>query len=385
VDDEGARRPNLLALDALRGVLATYVLCGHARWLLWAGYREWMSRPHAGWAVRLAQAAAGLRFGHEAVMVFFVLSGFFIHLRVARRLARGPDQRFDSASYFRRRAHRLVAPYLLALVVTVLCDLIGRGLAPDLYAAHTGDATLDVNFARKGYSWDAVLPALMLLPTSLGKDFGSNGPLWSLSFEVIYYLLYPLWLACRRRSVLVAYGLVPALAFAAGFVPGDHYPAVVASHYPIWLAGAALAEAAVRGWLSRRVAALALAAGLVTFGVYLVWPGTSFVKSVLSAVGYGAAAAAAMSGMPARWNHSLWMRPLRFLGLRSYTIYIVHFPVLVLLSAITFAVAGVRPQSGLPAMAGGLLALAVSVACFELVEKHFVHERIHLDAPIVRP
>jgi peptidoglycan/LPS O-acetylase OafA/YrhL len=374
---EGARRPNLAALDGLRGFLATYVLLGHARWLLWAGYADWIKHPHAGWAVRLAQAAAGLRFGHEAVMVFFVLSGYFIHLRMARRLLDGRAAAFEVAPYFRRRFHRLAAPYFLALTVTVLCDVVGRTWFPELYAAHTGDPTLDLNFARKGYSLQAVLPAMALLPTSLGRDFGTNGPLWSLSFEVVYYLFYPLWLLVRRRSALLAYGAIPVLALLLGFLPQGGYAATVASHYPIWLAGAALAELSVRRGPSRSGLSLATLLAVASFGAFLLWPGTSFLRVVVCAIGYGGAATWAFSALPAG---ARWLRPLQFLGLRSYTIYVVHFPVLALGSAMVFHLNGGRPQSGLLAVAGAAASLLVALVCFEVCERHFVHERIRLEA-----
>ena len=78
---------NLRALDALRGLLAVYVLAGHARWLLWTGHREWLASAPAAWELPLGYSSAMLRYGHEAVMVFFVLSGFFIHLRAAEQFA----------------------------------------------------------------------------------------------------------------------------------------------------------------------------------------------------------------------------------------------------------------------------------------------------------
>jgi peptidoglycan/LPS O-acetylase OafA/YrhL len=103
---------NLRSLDALRGLLACYVVFGHARWLLWAGFSEWNEHTHHFWANAMAYASASLRYGHEAVMVFFVLSGFFIHLRTAQRIAVDRPATLNTADYARRRIHRLLVPYL---------------------------------------------------------------------------------------------------------------------------------------------------------------------------------------------------------------------------------------------------------------------------------
>ena len=80
---------DLRFLDGLRGLAALYVMIGHARWLLWEGYSEgYLQHPDS-----YSQAGKALvyffsifRYGREAVLFFFVLSGFVIHLRYARKL-----------------------------------------------------------------------------------------------------------------------------------------------------------------------------------------------------------------------------------------------------------------------------------------------------------
>ncbi len=217
------RNLNLRALDVLRGLLAVYVVFGHARWLLWAGHSAWLQSPHSFWEIPLAYGSTLLRFGHEAVMVFFVLSGFFIHLRFAEQAAASKSSTFSAGAFYQRRWHRLAMPYFAVLVVTLVLDAIGREWFPRLYLAQTGDALLDMNFARKDFSAAAVMPAIFCLPSSWGKDFGSNGPLWSLGYEVVYYAVYPMWLWLRHKGVLpaVAGGL---LVWGAGVWMGIFPP-----------------------------------------------------------------------------------------------------------------------------------------------------------------
>lgn len=372
-------RINLQALDALRGVLALYVVAGHARWLLWQGHAGWVaSAPHVWWEDVLAYASAGLRFGHEAVMVFFVLSGFFIHLRGARQLAeKGQLRGLEVAGYARRRAHRLLPAYLLALLVTLALDTLGRQCWPSLYLAASGDAHLDQVFAKKGYSLASVLPALVVLPSSLGVDFGSNGPLWSLAFEAVFYCLYPLWLQARRRSMLVAYGVIPAscLLAAFGWLPG--FLGSVWMHYAVWLAGAALAE-----WL------LVLRKNHVRHGVaaFMGWAcgfalhlgGDHLALHLIGNVAYGSCTVFLAASLPASMSGLWWLKGFEWLGVRSYSLYIMHFPWLVLVSAWVFDTWGRRPASGWLALTGFVSAIVFGCGCFAVCEKHFLHARLRL-------
>lgn len=368
---------NLRHLDALRGALAVYVLLGHCRWLLWAGHSAWLGSAAAAWEVPLAFGSGAFRYGREAVMVFFVLSGFFIHLRAGEALRAGlAPPPLPAGTFLARRAHRLVAPYGFALLVTALIDLAGRTWFPILYAAQTGDALLDQSFARGGYAAQNVMPALLLLPSSLGRDFGSNGALWSLAYEVIYYLLYPAWLAVRRRSALVAFGAVPLACLAMVQLPELPFLPLVLIHYTVWLAGAFLAERVVGVQASYTAVTLSaivfMAAGVAHLG------SSGLLASIIATIVFGAAAVTACALAPSAVRPSTVIRVFEYLGIRSYTIYIVHLPFLSLLGAWALQSGGGRPLHGWLAVAGALLAIGFGCLCFEICERHFLHQRIRI-------
>ena len=366
---------NLRSLEALRGFLALYVLLGHARWLLWCGFSRWNTEPHSLLAKAFCYPCGLLRYGHEAVLVFFVLSGFFIHLRMSRKSACGEGISLDVATYGKRRVHRLLAPYVLALGITVLCDFAGLSFFPELYAARTGDELLDSNFSKSGYGWAATVPTGIMLPGAFGKHFGSNGPLWSLAFEVVYYALYPLWLLTRKRSTWLAFAVVPAVFIASRALPFSWLTGV-ASHYPLWLAGAGLAEIMARGWVKtgyRFVVPVAAGAG---FALYQ-WAESPLPK-FLGATVFGCGIVLWSATLPASLTRHRWHRICEFLGVRGYTIYICHFPILVLISAATIHYSGVRPLDGFLAVVGSLTTLGICCLLFELCEKHFLHARIQL-------
>jgi peptidoglycan/LPS O-acetylase OafA/YrhL len=372
-----APRPNLRSLDVLRGLLSFYVLAGHARWLLWTGNASWNSTVHAGWANLLAHGSAVLRFGHEAVLVFFVLSGFFIHLRLAKGFAIGDGPPFSTRPYLKRRAHRILPPYVLALIVTVVMDFGGSYLFPALYQGQTGDSLLDLNFQRKGYTVASTLPALLLVPTALDRDFGTNGPLWSIAYEIAYYALYPLWLAFRRWSLALAYGGVSSICLLLLILNVNSFAARVMSYYPIWLGGALVAELVLRRPSALRLKWAWMMVATAAFGLY-VTTDIPFWR-MLFAIIFGMAVVCLFAGLPERWCAHWWHRMLEAMGLRSYSIYVLHFPILVLISACVFAEWGERPASGYSAIGGAALSLAVCFGLFHLVERRFLHPRLTLE------
>ncbi len=359
---------NFRNLDALRGLLAVYVAIGHCRWLLWGGHAAWLAFSYQPWEVVPAYASAAFRFGREAVMVFFVLSGFFIHYQAARRSIDSSPP--GAASFYRRRWHRLAPPYFFALVVTIVFDAVGRSWWPTLYLSRTGDPLLDETFAWGGYSAAAVLPALVVLPTSLGRDFGSNGPLWSLAFEAVYYAIYPAWLWLRRRNALAAFAGVPAACLALAFIPVTAFPVTVLAHYPIWLAGAFLAERMAGAGVTSRTAMMgaALFGGGVMLRVLIPTVPLALIGALLFGTG------AVMFFAAVQWRNRL-VAFAEFLGVRSYTIYIVHFPFLALISAYVIHTQGGRPLHGWLAVLGAVACVGFGCVCFELCERHFLHSR----------
>jgi peptidoglycan/LPS O-acetylase OafA/YrhL len=362
---------NLQALDVLRGVLATYVVCGHARWLLWCGYGTWVSTgPHPFWQNVIASASAAVRYGHEAVIVFFVLSGFFIHLTASKRLAGSAIETFDLRGFFRRRARRLLPGYVVALVVTVTFDYAGRHLYPSLYLGQTGDPLLDIDFSRKAYDLRSVVPALLVFPGVLGHDFGSNGPLWSLAFEVVYYLLYPVWLYLRSMGAWLAYGV--GLSFLTlAMLPESltSVPVRIFTYYPLWIAGAGIAELSVRGKLPR-IGWIGLSGpALLAFG--------ALQHGILRSLSYilGGLLVVSSVALSRRVINGGVLRSGELLGLSSYSIYVCHFPVITILCAVAFRFNAARPSSGYYAFFGAAFAVFVGWLAFNAVETRYLSSR----------
>jgi peptidoglycan/LPS O-acetylase OafA/YrhL len=131
-------------------------------------------------------------FGHEAVMVFFVISGFLVGGKVWSLYREG---RFGWRLYLAHRLSRLYAVLIVALLLGVVLDwsgylfFNGYGLYDQGYEgaiAVLGSAPIE----RMG--WRDFLVNAFFLFFFVGPPYGSNGPLWSLAYEWWYYILFPL-------------------------------------------------------------------------------------------------------------------------------------------------------------------------------------------------
>jgi peptidoglycan/LPS O-acetylase OafA/YrhL len=339
----------------------------------------WLQRPHSLWANALAYAATPLRFGEDAVMVFFVLSGFFIHLRFAAKAAESgkpAEVAFSASPYFARRAHRILPTYAFALLTTLLLDSLGHAWAPTLYDAHTGIVALDDNFSRKGYSQTSVFWALILLPSAMWRDFGSNGPLWSLGCEILYYALYPAWLWLRKAQGWLAYSLVLAFGlYAAAYLPGGPIKSYL-KLYPTWIAGALLAEFICKRSEFPWRRGLALAAAGAGFAISKISQQEAVIEPARALMGVGLVAL--FLCIPQSVTSSLWHRAGEYFGKRSYTLYVCHCPLLVLFSALCFQYLGGLPSHGWIALAGFGVTVSFCMSCFEICERHFIHDKIKI-------
>lgn len=156
-------------------------------------------------------------FAHEAVIVFFVMSGFIIYSTTINTGRSAMD-------YLVARASRIYSVALPAVIFSIVCAFLfiqdaGQSSAfpSNVISPSIVDTASSLFFLNQ--SW--------LNPAKLTM----NGPFWSLCYEVWYYVIFGLWLFVPRAYCW------PALILAA-VIAG---PAVIAL-FPIWLAGAWLVE-----------------------------------------------------------------------------------------------------------------------------------------------
>ena len=185
------------ALDLVRGVSALAVMLGHLRAFLLVDFG---GVPAPGLLTKVFYFATGL--GHEAVMVFFVLSGYFVGGSVLAGLGKGS---FRWGGYAAARLTRLWMVLFPALILTLAADWVGQRANPAAYAGGLNhvfkSGPTPVEPAALGPL--AFLGNLFFVQTVAVPVYGSNGPLWSLANEFWYYLVFPLlavsvWRLTRR-------------------------------------------------------------------------------------------------------------------------------------------------------------------------------------------
>jgi peptidoglycan/LPS O-acetylase OafA/YrhL len=142
----------------------------------WPFFRPVVDRP---W---LAPLLYPLLFGFAGVPLFFVLSGFCIHLRWAQAAAAGDKPLLRFFPFWKRRFHRLFPPYLAALALSIIAvALLGR-LRAEWFTA-----------------WDVGLHLLLLHNFSWATAYSFNNPFWTLGIEEQLYLAYFLLVPLRAR------------------------------------------------------------------------------------------------------------------------------------------------------------------------------------------
>lgn len=308
-----------------------------------------------GWLARLVYFLPG--FAHSAVMVFFVLSGYLVGGEVLRGLQGGT---FDWYHYAVRRAARIYAGYLAALLVGGSLDWIGlHGLqAVQLYDRHGDFYTVITYPIAERLNLPTLAANLAFCQTILAPTFGSNGALWSLANEVWYYAIFPLalWPLCPgispRARLVSGAGLVAALWFVGG---------EIVLYFSIWLLGVlphALPRARLPAWWTAALfLGLLISARLYLFRGFAQWPVDLLVGSGFAVLLKALEPATRPAPGPATLH--------RFLAGFAYTVYLIHWPVALFFLALLHQALGLsdRLPFGPAAIAGTIVLTGLIYLC----------------------
>ncbi len=373
-------------LDGLRGLAALYVMLSHASYLLQSG----ILLRNDGRFVRSLSQVPPLEgdlldrasmffmylfsFGLAPVMFFFVLSGFVIHLRTARSLqTKGAAATFGWWQFVMRRAKRLYPPLILAIVLTSILDYIALRHALPLHTHDTPYPFLNELFSKGGcrYTPGVLLGNLAFFMQIYVPQWGTDLPLWSLAYEWWFYMLYPLLWPLMRRSIWLATAAVGLLALWAAIPGALPIPLLkmVAMRMPIWWLGVLLAEIyvgriRVRYWMLTPLMLLAPA-----WFVHRVPEGWRWLM-----VGLAFAGSISMGFWLTELGFKLrWLRALKWLGDMSYTLYITHMPIFVILSGMLMAksAGGKVPANPWFMIVGIFTVMSFAYLAHFIVEKSF--------------
>jgi peptidoglycan/LPS O-acetylase OafA/YrhL len=251
----------LRGIDALRGIAALGVVFYHA---VDQG-RNVLPNNLFQYPVRVVQFASS--FGYIGVFLFFVISGFCIHLQWAKAKAAGTEPDIHFGAFWKRRIRRLYPPYIIALLLFLLMTAWTVGL----------------NFTHF-FFYDLGMHFLMLHNLDPHTCYTINGVFWTLAIEEQLYLAYFLLLFIRVRwgwGVTIAVCLLARLGWMAfghvlwlktGF--GIPVPEAALSHWFTWALGAIGVEVMfglirLRGWSRDLRLATVLIVGASALSSYL--------------------------------------------------------------------------------------------------------------------
>jgi peptidoglycan/LPS O-acetylase OafA/YrhL len=301
-------RETSLYLDAVRFLAALVVFLGHFSTQSISGGLFWQLAP----------------FRHDAVIVFFVLSGFVIAHAVATK-ERG------AADYVINRAARIYSVAVPAIAITLMLDAIGARLDPAYFGWSYSTGALwqqiaaSLTFTNQLWNWG-------LFP-------GSDGPYWSLGFEVPYYAMFGSALFARGPWRII---LPVALAAIAG-------PTVVAL-FPLWLVGVAVYRSgklrlpewlgwalflgSILGWAAIEAWALGTKGWILDYAIPGLWRDripADYVTGIAFALNLFA-----FPSIAHRFGAALRFaaRPIRFLAGLTFSLYLLHYPVMKFLATV---------------------------------------------------
>jgi peptidoglycan/LPS O-acetylase OafA/YrhL len=308
-------------LDALRGLAAILVAFGHSRLLLVHDTNE---LTHPTLWVKPFYFITSL--GPSSVMIFFVLSGFLIGSSVIRDMQSG---KWNWTKYSIARVSRIYTVLVPALVLGVMIDLVGlRFFGSSIVYTTPGYAVFMPDNLYGNITAKIFLGNLLSLQEILVPTIGSNHALWSLTNEVWYYVMFPLMLACAhyaKRALSKAIGCLVILAAIFWMLTS---PIVLL--FLVWLMGVGISLLP-----TGRVRPLYGVIGAITLLCWLaaqsakILPGSDLVTGILTA-----ALVYCLVSMPAQPLPRLYEWLADRLSSISYTLYLGHTPLMVILAAI---------------------------------------------------
>ncbi|CAM5522956.1 acyltransferase family protein [Eoetvoesiella caeni] len=315
-------------LNSIRGISAIAVMIGHANQTLIAPN----STILVPWMGLLAQSA---------VMIFFVLSGFLIGKSISNNIIR--NNGFSLSEYLITRGLRIWPPLLLSIAILFLL----YHLAPYVFPSGTNlfQSAPGHSLARTAFDFDpiSILGSLFFMNGFFVGDLyintpNSNGPLWSLSVEVWYYVLAAIIAIPRGKLKLLTLPIVFVIIFWGRKNLDFLY------YLPVWYSGYMLSQLHDHRFIPNEkhlvrgaFIFLMIAASIGTFYVIafylnnLAANNPMLIRYFNITFGFGFCAVLALT---LRGDFSF---PKTFRGSArySYTLYIIHFPIMLFIFGMT--------------------------------------------------
>ncbi len=270
-----------------------------------------------------------VRGGFVGVDVFFVISGYLITQVLSSEIQ---DGRFSILRFYERRIRRILPALIAVLLATLLLGLV-YCLPGDLVDLSKSAVAAALSVSNV-YFW---LSAGYFDSPALTKPLLHT---WSLAVEEQFYIVWPVFLILAHRyfkhRLVMATGVIGLISLAASAIGAFHDPTSTfyLVHTRIWelALGGALALGAIPTRLGTGIRNLLSAAGfvLIVGSVFMIDSGMPFpgILAIPPCLGAALIILAGTDGTTVVGETLSW-RPLTFIGLISYSLYLWHWPMTV--------------------------------------------------------
>ena len=308
-------RQHVESITILRGLAALGVVIFHVRIFLWTGWSSIRNNPDqfsifdrlVSW-LSLPAPILG-----EGVLLFFVLSGFCVHYPQA-----GLNTSMNLRKYVIRRFFRIYPPFVVAVAISLLAVQYFPWTSP------------------KAEPWMANLFLVHNYLPSINSQISSNMALWSIPTEVEFYLAYPLLLLLWRKwgptQSMFLFGTFSLVAVGLYYQGLDGMVFCAFTFYILWWAGALLAELHATSKLPRP------GGTIVLMGLAMLGTGTIVLRQGEELVMVQRFLFGGFFVLLVWWfivhkpipsaSNSIIAKMLVHLGNISFSLYLIHYPLL---------------------------------------------------------
>jgi peptidoglycan/LPS O-acetylase OafA/YrhL len=322
-------KTNIRHLHLIRGFASFIVAFSHTMWPFWIGGTAFFSKPHS-----LTYKAGGIlsyAFSNATaqVIVFFVLSGFMISYSYEKNKWKYKD-------FLINRLIRIYIPVLASLILGGLVILYISKTNADFFLQSNDDYNQTVGTViEKGSTFNNLLTTLVFYRTK-ANYFGFNYVLWSLLYEMIFYLLFPIIKKNIKTIFIISVVLHPIHFFLDSSRQMPLFWAFFPTQFLFYFSSGVFLYTWLKNKgeikISKRVLDVSLLGlffgALIPIGYLTNRDTTSFIPATIFAciwiyrmLKYGA-------------KDNLFSKSFMWLGKISFSLYLVHVPILLLLYSI---------------------------------------------------
>lgn len=310
-------------LNFSRWFSALLVASGHLRHLMFVNFN---AVEHKNVIIKTFYFLT--KFGHEAVIVFFILSGFLVGGKVIEKIIY--THTFSWKHYLINRMSRLYPVFIVALIIGYFLDFVGAKFF-DSYGIYDNSHGQQISVINRTFiddlSFLIFLSNLFMTQTILSPTLGSNGALWSLANEFWYYLMGPmLLLIFFTKSIINKIIYLTVIIFLWFFLPIN-----ITLYFLIWIVGSLLVFIKRPVFNNLYIPFFLLLASLTfvrlnSFSGYLLYDLVVALSFLLFAVEY------LDKNVNCRYK-TIHKNMADF----SYSLYVLHFPMMIFLLSLLYS------------------------------------------------